>query len=439
MIYAAVLVLGFGAPFVFSLGYIWVDMFTPQNVSYYLSSIPVALIMGGAAFASYFLFDRKSPPGLSAITLLTLAMAAWVTLTATWAVAPDAAWTTWDWAFKTIVFSAFIPYVFRTRVQIEAFLQVYMFSAFIYIAPAGIKTALGGGGYGLQQSVVGGNSGLAESSTLAGVAINFIPLMLVFLNHSVIIRLSARKIGYIGYIILCSLAAVGTFSRTGLICFTILAASFWIQTRRKVLVAVVLLITALAGFYLVSDKWTERMATIQTFQQENSALGRILVWQWTIDFVKEHPLGGGFSAYVTDRIELPSANPDLPGVVIFGKAYHSIWFEVLGEHGFPGIAIFLGTILCSLLVLRRTIMLTRGVAELEWCYDLAKALITSLLVMLACGTFQGIAFQPYIWYLFAAANCLRQYVRRVQQVRPAERSMAQPLPLSVSTRGTGSR
>jgi len=112
---------------------------------------------------------------------------------------------------------------------------------------------------------------------------------------------------------------------------------------------------------------------------------------------------------------------------------------VLGEHGFPGIAIFLGTILCSLLVLRRTIMLTRGVAELEWCYDLAKALITSLLVMLACGTFQGIAFQPYIWYLFAAANCLRQYVRRVQQVRPAERSMAQPLPLSVSTRGTGSR
>jgi len=55
MIYAAVLVLGFGAPFVFSLGYIWVDMFTPQNVSYYLSSIPVALIMGGAAFASYFL------------------------------------------------------------------------------------------------------------------------------------------------------------------------------------------------------------------------------------------------------------------------------------------------------------------------------------------------------------------------------------------------
>jgi probable O-glycosylation ligase (exosortase A-associated) len=439
MIYAAVFILGFGAPFVFSLGYVWVDMFTPQDVSWYLSNVPVALIMGGAAFASYFLFDRESPPRLSAITLLTLAMAGWVTLTTTWAVAPDAAWTKWDWAFKTVAFSAFMPYVFRTRVQIEAFLQIYMFSAFIYIFPSGIKTVISGGGYGMQFGVVGGNSGLAEGSTLAGLSINLVPLLIYTSKYSVIIKSGLRWIVYLSYALLCLVAAVGTFARTGIIGFAVLSASFWIQTRRKVLVGVMLLLAAASAAYFVSDKWTERMSTIETFQKENSALGRILVWQWTIDFVREHPEGGGFSVYVTDRIELPSSDPEKPGTVVIGKAFHSIWFEVLGEHGFPGIAIFLGLILCSLLALRRTIVLTRGVAELEWCHDLAKALVTSLLVMCACGSFIGVAFQPYIWYLFATANCLRQYVHRVQQVRPAERSMAQPLPLSVSTRGTGSR
>jgi len=53
--------------------------------------------MAIATFAGYLLFDRQAPPRLTLITLLTLCMAAWVTLSLTWSVVPDDAYTKWNW------------------------------------------------------------------------------------------------------------------------------------------------------------------------------------------------------------------------------------------------------------------------------------------------------------------------------------------------------
>ena len=48
------------APFVATLGYVWVDTFGPQNVAYILlNQIPVAMIMGAVAVGAYLLLDRR--------------------------------------------------------------------------------------------------------------------------------------------------------------------------------------------------------------------------------------------------------------------------------------------------------------------------------------------------------------------------------------------
>src|SRR5690242_19596640 len=94
------------APFVATLGYVWVDTFRPQEVAYIiLDQLPVAMIMGVVALGTYVLFDRRDPPRLSSVTILQGSMAIWVTLTLAWAQAPAAAWEKWDWAFKTIAFA----------------------------------------------------------------------------------------------------------------------------------------------------------------------------------------------------------------------------------------------------------------------------------------------------------------------------------------------
>ena len=121
-------------------------------------------------------------------------------------------------------------------------------------------------------------------------------------------------------------------------------------------------------------------------------------------------------AFVTDHFELDN------GREIYGHAFHSIYFEVLGEHGWIGLSIFLALIANTLISLRRVMRRTRDSPELAWCDDLARALFCAVMVILACGAFIGIAFQPILWYLFALATCLSEYARRALAPVPVNRS-----------------
>lgn len=407
--------LGLAVPFVMVLGYVWTDIFRPQAIAWsFLTTFPVAFAMGLAAFLTYFLLDRRAPPRLGAVTMLTLAFAGWATLTCFWAEVPAQAWWKWDWAVKSILFGAFIPYVIRSRNQIEAFIQVVLFSVGAHIIPFGLKTIIGGGGgYGINLGILSGNSFLAEGATLSAVCAMSIPLLLFLRRHSRIIALSRMvRFGYLGLAGLCFAAAIGTHERTALIGFVVVGVFGWMHARRKVLVGAALAVAALVGVVQAANTtWGERMGTIANYEQDSSAYTRILVWQATLEYVSRNPFGGGFEAYRINRIVHP---PDEQGEIQIenGRAYHSIYFEVLGETGWPGLGIFVSIILVTFRSLRRLRKLTKDVPNFEWIYDLSGALQSSLAAYLACGAFAGIAFQPFVYYLFALSFALTEYRRR---------------------------
>ena len=366
------------------------------------------MITGSLSLVTYLAFDRQSPPHVRAITVLQLTLAIWVTLTTTWAAFPDEAWGKWDWAFKTIVFSAFIPFVIRSRVQIEAFLQVYMFSLAANLIPFGAKMLLsGGGGYGQNLGLSEGNSGLAEGSTLAAVSVMTIPIYLFLRQHSILVPKTFwfRSI-YLGLAMLSFFTALGTFERTGLVGLLTLGVAVFLKSWRKMLVLFVGLVVIVVGIYVTSEAWTSRISTIGDYKNENSAMARILVWRWTLNFVMDNPGGGGFGAYRLDHIEFENGDPR------FGVAFHSIYFEVLGEHGWVGLALFVSLAVLSLVALQKASARVKRYPELMWCRDLVATIQVSLVVMLACGAFVGIAFQPMIHYLFAASVCVSEYARR---------------------------
>ena len=118
--------------------------------------------------------------------------------------------------------------------------------------------------------------------------------------------------------------------------------------------AVVIALGAAGLVLATSDAWKTRISTIETYDQESSAETRIGVWIWTLQFVSSRPQGGGFMAFVTNHFQLAS------GRDIYGHAFHSIYFEVLGEHGWLGLAIFLGLIFNTLLSLWRVMWRTRS-------------------------------------------------------------------------------
>ncbi len=419
-LYLAFLVLGTTTPFALVLGYVWVDAFVPQDIgSMALGQVPVALIMGATAVFFYALGDRRAPPRMRWTTVLTLLMAAWCTLTLLWAVAPAAAVAKWSWAFKTILFSAFIPYAIRSRVQIEAFILVFIFSSLIQILPVGVKQAVSGGYYGADHGIIQGNSGLTESSTLAGVCLMLLPWALWAGRHALMVpNLRLRRLGGIGLAVMYLITAVGTFARTGLVGMAVLGTLMFLESRRK-FVTILAILPAVAALVLFPPKsWTARMDTISTYRQDNSAMVRIEVWKWTLRFAASHPLGGGFNSFYVNEIHLPPLGPGQPATVQYARAFHNSYMEVLGEQGFPGIAIFLTLVIGSWASLKRTARRCRGNPDLAWCEDLCKSLSVGLMVFVPCMMFVGDAFQPFFWYNFALASCLSEYARRALE-KPA--------------------
>lgn len=440
--YVGFLTIGTMSPFVLSLGYVWIDLFSPQFLGWSpLSHLPVAFIMGAAAAAAYVLLDRRAPPRFSLPMLLFFALGLWITATTSWAAAPTESWSKWDVAFKALAFATFIPFVIRSRVQIEAFVHVYVFSMSAHILPWGIKTVITGGGYGQSLGLVASNAlALSESSTVATISIMLVPLLLTLRRHSVLLpRGRIRDIVYVVPAMGGLIASIGTFARTAIVGFGVLGLAMFLHSKRKVRFLLIAAVVGAGLFAVTSDRWTARISTIEDFASENSAYVRILVWQWTLGYVGQHPFGGGFRVWLTSHISLASSNPNVPPVEQTGRAFHNIFFAVLGEHGYPGLFLYGLLIVVLFASLHRVIRLTALQPLHEWAHDLAKALQITIAVLLSCGNFIDISFEPLVWYLFTMVVCLREYVRRVVPAKATTMSeVAQgraPLPGTASRPG----
>ncbi|MBN4678652.1 putative O-glycosylation ligase, exosortase A system-associated, partial [Pandoraea nosoerga] len=135
---------------------------------------------------------------------------------------------------------------------------------------------------------------------------------------------------------------------------------------------------------------------------------RLAVWQWTMDYAKTHPMGGGFEAYRQNHIryEKVAVESDGAGQATVGRslevdkarAYHSAYFEMLGEQGYPGLALWLTINLLGIFrmeVLRQRYR--KPEPGQEWVAPLASALQTAHIVYMLGATFIAIAFQPFVY------------------------------------------
>jgi probable O-glycosylation ligase (exosortase A-associated) len=417
MIWGSLLALGCVAPFVMSLAYIWVDIFQPQSVAPTIAvMMPISMITALVAIFAYLCGDRGKPPRLGLLTLLLVAWAAWMTLTTSWALFPENAWKKWDWAFKTVAFTTLLPFVFTSRIRIEAALLVFVCAIMANVLPYAVKMALSGGGYGQQLGLVSVNGGWGgEGSTLSTYAFATLPLVTFLQHHSLI----APGRGWMRYVYYSApaLAAIGTmatFARAGVIAGLVWAAIAWWHSRRKVALIFALLGGMVAIFPLMGVEWTERMLTTFEARGEDSALGRLLAWQWNWDFAMRNPAGGGFDAYrasygVTQR-------PDGTEFSIKGLASHNIFFEVLGEQGWIGMGIYLSIFAAFFLSMMRVRSRTRRREDLAWMGGLASALMQSTLIFMAGAMFVAVAHQPLHYYLIMFAVCLGALMARVGAV-----------------------
>ncbi|QYU70079.1 O-antigen ligase family protein [Leptolyngbya sp. 15MV] len=433
------LLAGLRRPFVWVLAYLYIDILGPQKIGWAITPLfPISLIAFCAAFAGWILADPKKGSRFTlrqGIMLALLLYCAWTTANADF---PVEAQVKWGWGWKALVFAIFLPLTLTTRLRIESAALVMVLTAGAIIISAGMKTALGGGGYESLYFFVNDNSGMYESSTLSTVAIAIIPLILWFTRHGTLFSPDWRvKAFAYALIFACLLVPIGTEARTGLVALGVLGLLALRHVRRRFafLFAGAALVMVAAPF--LPQSYYERMGLIAGHQEDQSASTRVAVWTWTMDYVTANPLGGGFDAYRGNRFvyQMPvrqseGANTvavEYVDVVDEARAYHSAVFEMLGEQGWPGLFLWLWLHVLGLWQMeriRRDWRARTGERE-QWQAPLAGALQMAQVVYLVGSLFQGIAYQPFILMLVGLQIALWSWCRQADsRDRPRRRAHA---------------
>jgi len=394
-------IFGFKRPYIALSCVIFVDILKPQNLSFnFLANKPLSLVFTLIFFISLLLNHRQcSLPSKKNTTVFLLLLMCWITITTQFAEFQYAAWYKYDYSIKTLLFALFIPFVLNSRIKIEFFILVMIAAIAYFIINGGMKTLFGTTGYGLElvYSRVG-DSGITETSTLSMVSAFCLPFIYYLHKHS-IFNNKAMKLIFIALSFAAILTVIGTHARTGLVGLFILSLLVLMKTKQKFKVLTILFIVLVVTVLFAPKNWLDRMNTVTEAKTESSAYGRLIVWEWTFDYVANKPfMGGGFMSFRANAGQLhiyakEGQQVDLRSTS--GKAFHNVFIEVLGEHGYVGLFIYLALIWYTW---RNNITLIKHKSSQNWAKNLAQLNTYALIIFCGCGMFIGVAFSPWLYY-----------------------------------------
>ncbi len=352
-----------------------------------------------------FIFSREKKgftPDL--ITVLTILFCVHFTLTTFTALNPQLSWTEWSRTSKIFLMTFLAIFLFRDRNKLHWLILVVTFSAAFYGVKGGFFTIATGGQYmvwGPDESFFGGNTGLA-------LVLNMIlPFLLIPGMKSA--KMTTRCF-YLLCFFLTVVAIVGTYSRGGLVGLAAVMLAMFvtlpITAAKRLSIVLALMVAVAVGSFFVPQQWYDRMKTITTYEQDASSMGRINAWWFAYNLANDRPLvGGGFSTYTRELFLRYAPDPE-----DFHDS-HSIFFEVLADHGYVGLLLYLAIIACTVSSLFRLKRVCRSIGDLGWANDYATMVLCSIAGYLGNGLTLGLAYFDLFWLMISMTICLKLIVR----------------------------
>ena len=377
-------------PHIGVLVWTWIGFMNPHRLTWsFAYDMPFAMIVALVTLVSLLMSrePKKIPWARESIVLLIFL--SWILLTTMQALYPWLAWPHFNqiWKIQLMVFVTMI--LMQSKERINQLVWVIAMSIGFYGVKGGIFTIVNGGVYhvrGPEGSFIGGDNemGLALIMT--------IPLLRY-------LQLTTRSMWVRSFLavamVLCAAATVGSQSRGALVGLVAMGTFLWLKSRNKVFTAALGVVAIGLVLSVMPQQWFHRMSTIQTYDQDQSAMGRINAWKMAFNMAKDRPLGGGLESFQDYSFALYAPNPDDV------HASHSIYFEVLGEHGFVGLGLFLMLGLMTWRSASWVIGRARRDREKRWAADLAAMVQVSLVGYASAGAFLGLAYFDYYYTLIA--------------------------------------
>lgn len=330
-------------PFVFRYAYLgvllwtWVGMMNPHRLGWgFMYSAPVGALVGAITLIALITTrDRVRLPKSPALLVLAIFLI-WTCFTTMTAIMVPESVSQLQKVLKIQLFIFITAAVLYKFEHIRLFIWVNVLSIGYFGVKGGLytlRTAGGGMVLGPPGSFITGNTEIA----LALVMI--IPL-LYFLYQTT--PHPWLKRGLMVSMGLCALAAVGTQSRGGLVAIAAMSVLLWWRAPHKLRNFVIFAFLAATIWSFMPQSWHERMGTIQTYEEDASAMGRIYAWETTLNVANNHFMGGGYYIYHPTVFDVyaPYAGERRFDSSI-ARAAHSIYFQVIGEHGYLGFLLFM--------------------------------------------------------------------------------------------------
>lgn len=388
-------------PFIGLGMWIWTALFFPNAWVYgFAQAIRYNLLFAGIAIFGYLAQPKKPKFHLGATGVLILLFFLWTTLSTMMGGGnPDIQWDFWNRFWKIILLFVFVVAIVDDKLHVDFLLWCVVLSVGFYGDLEALKYLASGGGHqiaGLADHVLGDRNDLALGLVMV------MPIC-AYLLHEYGQQSRALWLAMLGTIGLLVAAVIGTSSRGGFIALLALGGYFFMKSERKMVLAAALAVLVLAMSQVVTSEWVARMNTIDTADNDASFMGRVVAWKLSLILATQHPFfGGGFksleyfpmwSALSQDFgsyswFYTGAAVPDTHG----SHAAHSVYFQVLGDHGFVGLALYLCILIGSFAKARKIVRVARARHAPDWIARLATALQLSLFAFCIGGAALSFAY-----------------------------------------------
>lgn len=393
-----------------------VSLMSPHvEFGYAAAAWPVATVVAGATLASMLFTREKQNPFIGGAVWAMLAFTAWITITLPFSFYLDECLPLWERSMKIFLMLFVTLALVDNKHKLNVFVWVNVVSIAYYGVKGGVFTVLTAGNY----RVWGPGGFIGGNNEVALAVIMVIPLM-----RYLQLQMTQKwaKLAMSGSMVLCALTALGTYSRGALLGVSAMGFYFWLKSQRKLLWAILIPIIGVAVLSVMPSQWWARMDTIKTYDADDSALGRINAWWMAWNLARDKFFGGGFMIYSLPVFEIYAPEPNRV------HAAHSIYFQVLGEHGFVGLFLFLLIGVLTWLTASSLIKRYRDDPQRRWGADLGAMVQVGMIGYAVAGAFLSLSYFDLPYNLMVMCVVARHILRRDEAAAAAAAAQGAPHP-----------
>lgn len=406
-------------PYYGALLWVWIGLMNPHRLGWgFAYDLPfalasVAVLLLGMLFAPR---DVRWQGGAPAVMLIVMIL--WMTLTSFTAILPEPSQDKLVEVLKVLGMTLVVGALIANREQIFGLLWVVVGSIAFFGVKGGIFTLVHGGAFrvwGPPSSLINGNNELALALIITIPFLYFLANQATLAREFILVRRIPEKWlrrGLFLSILLCAVAAIGSHSRGALLAIVAMLIMLWWRSRAKMSMGFLMLILTPFVLLLMPEEWFSRMGTIETYDEDLSALGRLNAWHMAVNIANDRIFGAGFATASPVVFDAYAPNPDWVLVA------HSIYFQVLGDHGYIG----LGLYLLFWVLTYRTAGRLAAMADLgprfAWVAQLGNMSKVSLVGFAVGGAFLSLAYWDMPYYVMIILLATERYAKEVMTKAP---------------------